>query len=254
MALEVLDVVAVLPADLHGRARELSDRLAGRMRANGSRSHFRLGEPLGPGTGGPCEPHVSLFMLAADDGQIMDIIWTMRRLAATLPPLVAVGDQYRHNPVGAPELYFRKSAEWIDLQRSVIAEIEPMRRGRLREVDPAGDRIEDLLADPGTEPARRRQLVRYGYDEVTEAWPGGGPADRFNPHVTLAWPADPASRVELTGLPPAHEFSGTLTELALYGMAPHGTCTRLYGTVPLGGTGTGTARSDRAATTWIGGN
>jgi len=251
MALEVLDVVAMLPADLHGLARELSDRMADRMEADGAPSYFRLGQPMGSGKGGSCEPHVSLFMLVADESQIVDILWTMRRLASALSPIVAEGDEYRHNPVGAPELYFRKSPEWIELQRSVIADVEPMRRGRLRELDPAGDRIQDVLSDPGTDPARRRQLARYGYDEVTETWPGGGPADRFNPHVTLAWPDDPAFRVDLGWVPPAREFSGTLTELALYGMDPHGTCTRPYGTVPLGD---GADAATRTGATRIGRN
>jgi hypothetical protein len=45
---------------------------------------------------------------------------------------------------------------------------------------------------------------------------------------------DPEFRIDLAGLPPAREFSGTLTELAVYGMSPYGTCTTPYGTAPLG--------------------
>jgi hypothetical protein len=244
MALEVLDVVAVLPAELHRASLVLGDRLAGRMAAEGHPSHFRLGEPFPGGSGGPCEPHVSIFMLAADESEIDDIFWTARRVAASLPVLIADGERYQHNPVGAPELYFRKTAEWIELQQTVIAEVAPLRRGRLREKDPAGVRIQDILDDPHADPVRRDQLVRVGYDEVTEQW-DGGPRDRFNPHVTLAWPVDPAFRIELADLPPAAEFSGVLTELAVYGMSPYGTCTKLYGTAPFDGaaadTGTSTA-------------
>jgi hypothetical protein len=235
MELEVLDVVAVLPAELHQSALELSDQLARRMQVHGSRSHFRLGDPFGPGAGGACEPHVSLFMLAADKDDIEAVVSATRQLATTLPPLVADGEQYRHNPFGAPELYFRKTAGWIKLQQAVIAAVEPLRRGRLRETDPSGARIQDVLEDPHEDPARRSQLARFGYDEVTEEWhpAGGGPHNRFNPHVTLAWPVDPASRVDLAGLPPAREFSGMLSELAVYGMSPYGTCTTFYGSVPL---------------------
>jgi hypothetical protein len=236
MAVEVLDIVALLPARLHHRALALSDQLAGRMAAQRFPSHFRLGAPFGSGSGGSCEPHVSLFMLAVDDGDIDDVVRITRHLATNLPALVAEGTQYRHNPVGAPELYFRKTAQWIDLQRAVIAEVEPLRRGRLRTFDPAGARIKDLLGDPSEDPVRRSQLARFGFDEVTEHWdPEVTRADdRFNPHVTLAWPVDPAFRIDLAGLPPAHEFSGTLTELAVYGMSPYGTCTTPYGTAPLG--------------------
>jgi hypothetical protein len=234
MALEVLDVVAELPAELHRAALALSESLAGRMAACGRPSHFRLGEPFPGGPAGPCEPHVSIFMLAVDDSEIDDILWTTSRVAASLPVLSADGERYQHNPVGAPELYFRKTAEWIELQRAVIAEVAPLRRDRLRERDPSGARIQDILDDPHEDPVRQGQLVRFGYDEVTEQW-DGGPHDRFNPHVTLAWPVDPAFRIQLTDLPPAAEFSGMLTELAVYGMSPYGTCTTRYGTAPLAG-------------------
>lgn len=237
MELEVLDVVVVLPPDLRRRSIELSDQLANRMASAGERSHFLLGELFTPEKRGVCEPHVSLFMLAVAPEEVDDVVRATRAVAAGIPALAAEGEEYRHNPQGAPELYFRRTAEWVELQRAVIRSVEPLRRGRLREVDPSGAGIRELMADPRQDPARRDQLARFGYDEVTEEWrPGSrGPDDRFNPHVTLAWPGDPEFRVELTGLPPASEFSGLLTELAVYGMSPHGTCTTWYGTAPLGG-------------------
>ncbi|MCE6998157.1 hypothetical protein LZG04_25655 [Saccharothrix sp. S26] len=238
MAWQTLDVVALLPPRLNDIALELSDRLVRDMRAGGGRSRFRLGEPFAGGPPGPCAPHVSLFMLAVDDSEIAAVVDATRAAAAGLPPLPAVGEEYRHNPVGAPELYFRRTADWIAVQRAVLDAVEPLRRGRLREVDPAGDRIADVLADPTADPARRRQLARFGYDEVTETWPPGAD-DRFNPHVTLAWPEDPGFRVDLTGLRAAGDFSGTLPGLAVYGMSPFGTCTTLYGLAPFGGSKTG---------------
>jgi hypothetical protein len=234
MSSETLDVVAVLPPRLHDTAIALGDRLAREMSAAGSPSRFRLGEPFEGGPPGPCAPHVSLFMLAVDTAEIDEVVAATRDVAARLPAPVVVGEEYRHNPVGAPELYFRRNAAWVELQREVLAAVEPLRRGRLRELDPAGERIAGVLADPFADPVRRRQLARFGYDEVTETWPPGA-EDRFNPHVTLAWPVDPAFRVGLTGLPPAHEFSGILPGLAVFGMSPCGTCTTLYGDAPFGG-------------------
>ncbi|PPK65578.1 hypothetical protein V5P93_005050 [Actinokineospora auranticolor] len=229
--METVDIVAVLPPELNRAAIDLSGMLTARMREQGHPSWFRLGDPLD--TGGPCEPHVSLFMLAVDRAEIPEVVAATQCLAAELPLLAAQGEYYRHNPVGAPELYFRKSREWIDLQRAVVARVEPLRRGRLRETDPAGERITGLIADPGQDRVRRDQLTRYGYDEITDVWDGGA-ADRFNPHVTLAWPIDPDFRVDLAELPPAAEFAGVLPGLAVYGMSPHGTCTALFGTAPFG--------------------
>jgi len=236
MAQLVLDVVVRLPDELRSRALTLSARLDDEMRALGCASHFRLGEPYPGHGGGPCEPHISLFMLTVEESEVGDVLRAAERAGQGLPAVRAEGERYRHNPQGAPGLYFRKTPEWIDLQHAVITEVEPLRRGRLRELDPAGARIRDLLADPGLDPARRRQFAAFGYDQVTQTWDpaGTGEDDRFNPHTTLGWPTDPACRVGLDDLPPPATFSGTLSELAVYGMSPHGTCTARFGTVRLG--------------------
>ena len=236
MALVTLDVVALLPPGMRGAAVALSDQLAQDMRAQGCRSHFRLGRPFDGVDAGPCEPHVSIFMLAVDTTEVDEVVRATRRVADAVETLTAGGERYLHNPFGAPEVHFRKNAVWVDLQRMVIDAVEPLRRGRLRETDPAGSRIRSVMDDPREDPARRRQLARFGYDEVTETWPSADwSEDRFNPHVTLAWPVAPEFRIRLTGLPPAHEFSGSLPGLAVYGMSPFGTCTTLHGLAPFGG-------------------
>ncbi|RLK59509.1 hypothetical protein [Actinokineospora cianjurensis] len=239
--METVDIVAVLPRHLDDTATTLSDRLTARMRDGGSPSWFRLGDPFDHA--GPCAPHVSLFMLAVELAEVPGVVTATRALAAGMSALVAEGEFYRHNPVGAPELYFRKTAEWIELQRAVVEAVEPLRRGRLRDTDPAGESVAGIIGDPGQDPVRREQLTRFGYDEITEVWDGGA-TDRFNPHVTLAWPVDPGFRIDLTDLPPAAGFSGVLPGLAVYGMSRYGTCTTLFGAAPfamspIGGSGGG---------------
>jgi hypothetical protein len=233
MAQLVLDVVAMLPDEHRDHALALSAELDKNMQSAGCESYFRLGEPYA-GSGGPCEPHVSIFMLTVAGDEVGDVLRAIEGVARTSSVLAAEGLCYRHNPHGAPELYYRKTPEWVELQRTVIDAVEPLRRGRLRDVDPAGDPIRELMADPQQDAVRRHQLARYGYDEVTPAWSQVGTrGDRFNPHVTLAWPTDPACRVPLTDLPPPEAFTGALSELALYGMSPYGTCTEPFGMVPL---------------------
>jgi hypothetical protein len=68
-----------------------------------------------------------------------------------------------------------------------------------------------------------------GFDDVCDEH-----HDRINPHATLTWPRDEAFGVGLSGLPPAGEFCGMLTDVALYGMSPNGTCTAHHGTWALG--------------------
>lgn len=222
-----LDVVFLLPEHLRQRAIELSHQLARRMGEQQMPSHFRLGEPYPGRGGGVCEPHVSLFMLSVAKSEIPDVVRAVQGLAGRLLALDVVGEEYRHNPHGAPELYFQGTDEWWVLQRAVIAAAEPLRRGRLRDVDSSGANIQELIDTLPLGDPQREQLVTYGYDEVAGASSGG--EHRFNPHVTFAWPSAPHPCLSLDDLPPPHTFSCQLSELAVYGMSPYGTCTANYG-------------------------
>lgn len=226
-----LDVVLIMPDKLRKQAIACSEFLSEQIRAGGSSSHFQLGKPFSDSGGEDCEPHASLFMITVDEGEVNEVIYTVEQLAKTRPAVDAGGVEYRHNPYGALEVHFTKSAAWRDLQRAVITSVEPFRRGRLRDVDPSGTRIGDLVGNASQDDSRRQQLLKYGYDEVADESPGGH--DRFSPHVTLAWPHDPDFRVTLNGLPSAGVFSGQLTELAVFGMSTYGTCTKNYGTFSL---------------------
>jgi hypothetical protein len=118
-----------------------------------------------------------------------------------------------------------RSSAWFRVQRAVIEAVEPLRRGRLRAVGPAGDRLPDIVAGRAAAPAAVvRQLVRYGYDEVTD-----DEDDRFRPHITLCWPTDPTARVDLRHLPDPRVYTGSLATLGVYGMSPFGTCTADFG-------------------------
>jgi hypothetical protein len=226
-----LDVVLVLPTSLREQAIACSDYLSRRMEAGGSSSHFKLGKPFTDAEVEHCEPHVSLFMLTVYEGEVEEVTHVIERLAKTLTAIEVKGAEYRHNPYGALEVHFVKSAAWRTVQRAVIAAVEPLRRGRLRAADPSGTRILDLIGNASQDDSRRQQLLRYGYDEVADESSGGH--DRFSPHVTLVWPGNPDFRVTPEGLPPVRLFSGLLTELAVYGMGDYGTCIKNYGTFSL---------------------
>jgi hypothetical protein len=170
---------------------------------------------------------VSLFMLQVDESEISEVLAAVKGVAGAVPAVQATGRRWAHNSCGAPELHFHPSAQWIALQRAVVAAIEPLRRGRLREKDPAGVRLADLidsLRRDASDPARLRQLLSYGYDEIAD-----GQDTRLRPHVTIAWPADSGFRVELDGLPHPAAFDGLLADLAVFGMGANGTCTQRFG-------------------------
>ncbi len=207
-----------------------SNQLADAMADCGGAA-FRLGRPFPGRDDGPCEPHISLFMMAVDATEVAEVAAAVAEAARTVAPVAASAVEYRHNHEGAPEVFFARSDEFRAVQRAVIAAAEPLRRGRIRDLDPGGNPLAAVLDDPDPDdPARVRQLRTYGFDDVSD-----DQDDRFNPHVTLTWPVDETSRVDLTPLRPAADFSGRLTDVALYGMAPNGTCTRRYGSWTLTG-------------------
>lgn len=227
----VLDVVLLPPPELAASAARESASLAEGMRRIGNPSHFVLGGPLAGGgreareAREACVPHVSVFMFAATGADLPEVLAALAAVAGETAAVDAVGSRYAHNPHGASELYFELSPAWTDLQRRVVAAFEPIRRGRLRAVDPAGTPIAGVIADrTAANAARRRQLLTYGYDEITD-----GTDDRFRPHITLAWPERPEPAVELAALPPAHGVRVTFDQLAVYGMSPWGTCTTAVG-------------------------
>ena len=230
MTLFTIDIVLRLPGSLREVALSDSARLVERMRKQGHLSTFQLGYPrVADPHGGICEPHVSLFMLAVEEAEIAPVLAALNGLTATVSAVQAVAQEWRHNPQGAPELHFQPSPQWNALQQAVLGATEPLRRRRLRDTDPAGANLVDVvyrLQQEDPDGQQLRQLLCYGYDEITD-----DAAARFHPHVTVAWPVD-GFPISLDGLT-ASSWSGLLTELAVYGMTPNGTCTTLFGSVSL---------------------
>lgn len=230
MTLVTLDVVFVLPRRLRQLAVTCSNQLADEMEAPGGAA-FRLGANFPGQSDGPCEPHVSMFMMAVEDREVDEVGAALAEAVRACAPVAATATEYRHNHEGAPEVFFALNDGFRAVQRAVVSAAEPLRRGRLRERGPGGEPLAAILDDPHPEdPARVRQLRRYGFDDVSD-----DKDDRFNPHVTLAWPRDETSRTDLFVLPAVEEFSGELDEVALYGMSPNGTCTTRYGAWTLAG-------------------
>lgn len=226
MSLVTLDIALLLPTPQRDLSMTCSKALANEMTADGYAAHFVLGTPFEPDVerSDICEPHVSIFMLCVEESEVHDVVESTRKLSTSISAINAEASEYRHNPFGAPEVYFTKSQAWIELQHTVVKVIEPHRSGRLRKYGPEGDNLKDVTLNPMSDQSRVGQLLKYGYDEISD-----GADDRFNPHVTLTWPDNPNSRVNLNVLPEPSSFSTTLTELGVFGMSPYGTCTTNYG-------------------------
>lgn len=228
MNTSTIDVVTLLPAPIRERALKLGVNLCDRMAAAGIEPAFTLGSPYpGAGPDEVCEPHVSLFMLEVAAQDLPAVTAALADVARAHVPFAATGTHVAHNPQGAPELFFDFTPAWRALQRDVIARIEPLRGALLRPTDPAGRSVAALVRD-SRDPDQVRQLSRYGYDEVHDE-----DADRFRPHVTLAWPASRRSAVDLSGLP-VDALDHLVSQVAVAAMHPHGTCTTIQSISRLG--------------------
>ena len=222
MITSTVDVVTLLPGPVREQALRLGADLCGRMVAAGIEPAFTLGSPFpGAGRHEVCEPHVSLFMLEVGTADIPELVAALADIARAQAPLAAIGAYVAHNPEGAPELFFKATAEWRELQRAVIDRIEPLRRGRLRPTDPGGNSVAALIR-ASADPDQARQLSRYGYDEVYD-----DAADRFRPHVTLAWPTVRRKPVDVSGFP-TDALDHVVSEVAVAAMHPYGTCTTIW--------------------------
>lgn len=227
MTTSTIDIITLLPGVVRERAVALSADLCDRMAGAGIEPAFTLGRPF-PGTGPDdvCEPHVSLFMLEVAEADLPEVMSVVGEVAASHAPFAATGIRIGHNPQGAPELFFEVTAAWRALQRDVIDRVEPLRRGRLRSTDPAGRSVAALIS-AGTDADQVGQLTRYGYDEVRDEH-----ADRFRPHVTLAWPAARSGVVDTSGLA-VDALDHEVCQIAVAGMHPYGTCTTIRSRIGL---------------------
>lgn len=222
MTTSTIDIITVLPGAVRERAVAMGTDLCDRMAGAGIEPAFTLGRPFpGAEPDEVCEPHVSLFMLEAATADLPEVASAVAEVAASQAPFTATGIGIGHNAQGAPELFFAVTAAWRELQRAVIDRVEPLRRGRLRPVDPAGRTLADLIT-AGADADQVGQLTRYGYDEVHDEH-----ADRFRPHVTLAWPAARRGTVDTGGLA-VDGLDHEVGEIAVAAMRPYGTCTRIW--------------------------
>jgi hypothetical protein len=217
-----VDVVALLPEPVRQISLRDSALAAEHLRTSGARPAFELGQAF-QGRDGSCEPHVSLFMLRIAESAVAELAAAVRRAVAPLPAFAAEGEAWRPNPQGAPEMHYRHTPGWARLQQAVLGAAAPLRSG-LRDRDPSGARLVDLVAqlqreDPGS--PRLTQLIRYGYDEITD-----DVAHRFRPHVTVTWPSPPMPQPPSPALTPPAGWSCTISQVGLFAMGPHGTCLR----------------------------
>ncbi|MBI4094219.1 MAG: DUF1045 domain-containing protein, partial [Candidatus Liptonbacteria bacterium] len=112
-------------------------------------------------------PHVTIYMTEFPVKNIPKVKKVLRNFAAKTKPFHATSLKYRQSADGYIDVDYRKSKEIKDLQKKVIALLNPLREGLSRPKDEA--RISELSK------AQQRNIKRYGYRGV---------GAEFFPHIT----------------------------------------------------------------------
>jgi hypothetical protein len=191
-------------------------------RVSGWASHF-----LGRRTG-RVSRIFSVFTMCVEHDEVDQVVAALTGLATSLSPVPAVAHEYRYNREGAPELFYARSDGFRRLQRGVVAAVEPLRRGRLRELDSGGNPLAPVLA-------RILPRIRLGCRSCAVM--------ALMMCLMTTMTVQPARHVVLAGRPAGACRSdgpapgGGLHRVVERGrMSPNGTCTHRYRLFQLGGT------------------
>jgi hypothetical protein len=173
---------------------------------------------------GPPFPHLSLYMAALTPANAARAADALAGIAAATTAIDLTAVRYSHDAEqGMFEVTYANGRPVDRLQRAVLDAVNPLRSG-LRDRDAVGRPLAEWL--PQTSGETRRNLDRYGYDEI------GG---LFRPHLTFTRFRQRDFQVDRTTLPPWTAFSGSYPRLGLFEMGAHGTCVRSVAEFPLTG-------------------
>jgi hypothetical protein len=173
-------------------------------------------------------PHVTLYQVPVQAGDLPELHAALLGVAAKAPRLWLSATEYRSNQdEGSFEVRYAPAAPLMDLQGDTIAVVNPLRGDLLLERDPAGRPLSERIDEPGLAGDNIRQT---GFDAVGDPAHGG----LFYPHVTLNW-FEPGTSVELnaTNWPPLAHFDGHFTTLGIFLLGPYGTCAQRLAALPL---------------------
>jgi hypothetical protein len=187
-------------------------------------------------------PHVTLYQVAICLHDMDRVLADLAAIAGRTPLLMLAATQYAYNAQDATiELRYKPTTPLTELQDAVLQAVNPIRGSLLRERDPSGHLLSDLITLPGK---AGDNIRRTGFDAVGDPQNGG----TFIPHVSLNWfqpgtPLDTGSEE----LPPITDFDGSFVALGIYLLGPYGTCAQRLASLQLA------SRSPAAAMATAGG-
>src|SRR5246127_4584736 len=148
-------------------------------------------------------PHVTLYQVPVQAGDLPGLRAALPDVAAKAPQLWLSATEYRSNQdEGSFEVRYAPATSLMELQDDTIAVVNPLRGDLLLERDPAGRPLSERIGEPGL---AGDHIRRTGFDAVGDPAHGG----LFYPPVTLNW-FEPGTPVELTATdrPSLSHFDG----------------------------------------------
>jgi hypothetical protein len=173
-------------------------------------------------------PHVTLYQVPVQAGDLPELHAALLNVAAKAPQLWLSATEYRSNQdEGSFEVRYAPATPLMELQAATIAVVNPLRGDLLLERDPAGRPLSERIDEPGLAGDNIRQT---GFDAVGDPAQGG----LFYPHVTLNW-FELGTSVELnaTDWPPLTYFDGRFLAFGIFLLGPYGTCAQRLAALPL---------------------
>jgi hypothetical protein len=173
-------------------------------------------------------PHVTLYQVAIRMQDMDELCADLAAIAGRTAPLKLRATEYAYHVHDATiELRYEVTQPLVHLQDAVLEAVNPLRGSLLRERDPSGHLLAELITQSGTVSDNIR---RTGFDAVGDPATGG----TFIPHVSLDW-FQPGTLLdtESENLPPITDFDGSFVALGIYLLGPYGTCAQRLASVDL---------------------
>ena len=166
-------------------------------------------------------PHVTIYQVAVRLNDMNRISTDLAAIAGDTPVLSLAATEYAYHAQDATiELRYRATGPLLQLQDAVLEVVNPIRGSLLRERDPSGHPLSELITQSGTVGDNIRCT---GFDAIGDPAKGG----TFIPHVSLNWFAPGTSLdAESEELPLIGNFDGPAVALGIYLLGPYGTCTQ----------------------------
>jgi hypothetical protein len=175
-------------------------------------------------------PHVTLYQVTIPVHGLDRVYAEFTDIARRTPPLSLGATEYAYHAEDATiELRYEATRPLMEMQDAVLEAVNPIRGTLLRERDPSGHLLSELITRSGIVGDNIR---RTGFDAVGDPAEGG----TFIPHISLNW-FEPGTLLdtESDDLPPITNFDGTFVALGIYLLGPYGTCAQRLASVELAG-------------------